>query len=296
MTPSRIGCAIWTLGATPDIATLRQHMEWVAGIGCTSVQPWAVNVEYTPCILDPELATPGVRREVIRLADDLGMTFSGFCAQLQGSETYGGLEEEEGLQARIDKTRDVLTLAVELGAPIVTTHVGRMPADPAAPAYQTLLRSVSAIARHAEQVGAIFAPETGQESPGELKAFLERIGSPALKVNYDPCNLLRFGSEEGTIDGVQVLRDYIVHTHAKDWNPRTRSATCGQGDVPWQCYLAALDAIGYSGVLAIEDESGNADMLGSIRQSFRFLSGSGTTPGSPATTSGNDPMQTSTHA
>lgn len=268
-----IGCAIWTLGATPDVATLRNHMETVAEIGCTSVQPWAVNVEYTPCILDPELATAAIRREVAKLPDETGVGFSGFCAQLQGSETYGGLEEEEGLEARIEKTNAVLTLAVELGAPIVSTHVGKMSADPAAPEYQTLLRSVTAIARHAEVVGAIFAPETGQESPEELKAFLECIGSPALKVNYDPCNLLRFGSEEGTVRGVHLLKDYIVHTHAKDWNPRTRRATCGQGDVPWNGYLQALQEIGYDGVLAIEDESGNDDMIASIRESYRFLSG-----------------------
>ena len=272
MNPARIGCAIWTLGPTPNIATLRRHMEIVAEIGCTSVQPWAVNVEYTPCILDPDLATPSIRREAARMSADLGISFSGFCAQLQGKETYGGLEEEEGLQARIEKTNDVLTLAVNLGAPIVTTHVGRMPSDPAQPAYQTLLRSVSAIAKHAENIGAIFAPETGQESPAELRAFLERIGSPALKVNYDPCNLLRFGSEEGTVQGVQILKDYIVHTHAKDWNPSTQRATCGQGDVPWDRYIAALDEVGYDGVLAIEDESDNEDMIASIRESFTFLS------------------------
>ena len=246
-------------------------METVAEIGCTSVQPWAVNVEYTPCILDPELATPSIRREVAALPAELGIEFSGFCAQLQGRETYGGLEEEEGLDARIEKTNAVLTLAVELGAPIVSTHVGRMPADTAAPEYQTLLRSVTAIARHAEEVGAIFAPETGQETPEELRAFIERIGSPALKVNYDPCNLLRFGSEEGTVSGVHFLKDYIVHTHAKDWNPRTRRATCGQGDVPWERYFAALQEIGYDGVLAIEDESDNDDMIASIRESYRFL-------------------------
>ena len=271
MNPSKIGCAIWSLGATPDVATLRKHMETVAAIGCTSVQPWAVDVEYTPCILDPDLATPAVRREVAALPGQLDVAFSGFCAQLRGRETYGGLEEEEGLDARIEKTKAVLTLAVELGAPIVTTHVGKMAADPAAPAYQTLLRSVSAIARHAEQVGAIFAPETGQESPQELLEFLERIGSPALKVNYDPCNLLRFGSEDGTVRGVHILKDYIVHTHAKDWNPRTLRATCGQGDVPWQRYFAALQEIGYDGVLAIEDESSNQDMIGSIRESYAFL-------------------------
>jgi sugar phosphate isomerase/epimerase len=186
--------------------------------------------------------------------------------------TYGGLDEEDGLDWRIQKTKDVLSLSVDLGAPLVTTHVGEMPEDTDSPAYQTLLRSVAAIAAHAEKVGAVFAPETGQETPEALKRFLETIGSPNLKVNFDPCNLLRFGSQEGTIRGVHTLKDYIVHTHAKDWNPQTRRATCGEGDVPWDGYIAALKATGYDGVLAIEDESGNEDMVGSIRASHQFLS------------------------
>lgn len=267
-----IGCAIWTLGPTPDLDSLRQHMETVGAIGCTSVQPWAVNEGFAPCILDPDLATPAIRREALKLSADLGIQFSGFCSQLMGAVTFGGLDEEDGLAGRIRKTNDVLSLSVDLGAPLVTTHVGEIPDEEEAPAYQTLLRSVGAIAAHAEKVGAVFAPETGQETPEALKKFLETIGSPNLKVNFDPCNLLRWGSQEGTIRGVHTLKDYIVHTHAKDWNPQTERATCGEGDVPWDGYIAALKEIGYTGVLAIEDETGNDDMIGSIRESYRFLS------------------------
>ena len=267
----KIGCALWTLGATPDVATLQKHMQAVAGIGVTSVQPWAVNEGFTPCILDPDLGTAQDRRDAARAAGDLGLSFSGFCAQLMGSRTFGGLEEEDRLQGRIDKTRAVLDIAAEMGGPIVSTHVGEMPEDENAPAYKTLLKSCGEIARHGEQAGAFFAMETGQEKPEVMKRFIERVGSPNLKINYDPCNLLRYGSEEGTIEGVHTLKDHIIHTHAKDWNPKTLRATCGQGGVPWKGYIAALKEIGYEGWYAIEDETGAEDMLGSIRQSFEFL-------------------------
>ncbi len=266
-----IGCALWTLGPTPDVKTLAQHMEMAAEIGCTSVQPWIVNVEYTPCILDPEVGTAADRREIRTIAEGLGLSFSGFCAQLQGAETYGGLEESEGLQWRIDKTRQALDTAAELGGNIVTTHAGVLPEDSSAPAYQTMLASVAEIAEYAGQLGVYFAMETGQESPQALKTFIETIDNPWLKVNYDPCNLLRFGSEAGTIQGVHILGDKIVHTHAKDWNPETQRATCGEGLVPWEGYIQALQDIDYAGVLAIEDETGNPDMIGSIERSYAFL-------------------------
>ena len=273
MSDLTIGCALWTLGPTPDVKTLAQHMETAAEIGCTSVQPWIVNVEYTPCILDPEVGAAADRREIRAIAESLGLSFSGFCAQLQGAVTYGGLEESEGLQWRIDKTKQALTTAAELGGDIVTTHAGVLPDDSSAPAYQTMLSSVAEIAAYAQQLGVYFALETGQESPQALKTFIETVDNPWLKVNYDPCNLLRFGSQAGAIQGVRILGDKIVHTHAKDWNPATKRATCGEGLVPWAGYIQALKDIGYAGVLAIEDETGNADMIGSIGRSYAFLQG-----------------------
>jgi L-ribulose-5-phosphate 3-epimerase len=271
MSSLKIGCALWTLGPTPDVDTLRRHMETAAAIGCTSVQPWIVNVEYTPCILDPEVGSEGDRSAAVRAAEELGITFSGFCAQLQGSRTYGGLEEEDGLDWRIKKTKQAITAAAELGGSVVTTHAGILPDNTKDPAYQTMLGSVGEIARHAEKVGVYFALETGQEPPQALARFIEKVGNPYLKVNYDPCNLLRFGSREGTVAGVAVLKDYIVHTHAKDWNPQTKRATCGQGLVPWRQYISALKQIGYDGVYAIEDETGVEDVVDSLRTSYQFL-------------------------
>lgn len=271
MSGMTIGCALWTLGATPDVAALARQLEIAAEIGCTSVQPWIVDFEYRPCVLDPEVGTAADRREVMKIAESLGLSFSGFCAQLQGAVTYGGLEESEGLRWRIDKTKQALKTTAELGGNIVTTHAGILPEDKSDPAYEILLGSVSEIAEYGAQVGVYFALETGQESPQALGEFIDEVSNPWLRVNYDPCNLLRFGSEAGTIQGVYALGDKIVHTHAKDWNPETRQATCGEGLVPWDGYLQALRDIGYDGVLAIEDETGNEDMIGSIRRSYAFL-------------------------
>lgn len=273
MSKMSIGCALWTLGATPDVAALARQMEIAANSGCTSVQPWIVDFEFSPCILDPEVGSAADRREVVKIADSLGLSFSGFCAQLQGAVTYGGLEESEGLRWRIDKTKQALDTAAELGGNIVTTHAGVLPEDRADPAYEILLGSVGEIAEHGATVGVYFALETGQESPQALADFIDQVNNPWLKVNYDPCNLLRFGSEAGTIQGVHVLADKIIHTHAKDWNPETRQATCGEGLVPWDGYIQALRDINYTGVLAIEDETGNEDMIGSIQRSYNFLRG-----------------------
>ena len=271
MSEMTIGCALWTLGPTPTVADLARQMEVAAEVGCTSVQPWVVYSDDWACILDPEFGSATDLREARQIADSLGLTFSGACAQLTGATTFGGLEERSGLRWRIDKTKRALATTAELGCNIVTTHPGVLPEDKTDEAWQVMANSCAEIAEYGASVGVYFALETGQEPPQALSDFIDEVGSPWLKVNYDPCNLLRFGSQAGTIQGVHVLGDKIIHTHAKDWNPDTREATCGEGLVPWDGYLQALRDIGYRGVLAIEDETGNEDMVNSIRRSHVFL-------------------------
>jgi L-ribulose-5-phosphate 3-epimerase len=259
----KIGVALWSLGKTPTEAELRRSLETTIEIGLNGVQPWCVGED---CVLDPDRCTGSQRRAMRELIASYGLQISGFCAQLTGPSHFGGLDEEEGLAPRVEKTKRALELAAEMGAPVVTTHPGAIPEDRSAPAYQTLLRAITEIARHGERCGGIFCIETGQETAEVLKSFLETIGSPNLKVNYDPANMLR----HGTVEGVHTLAPWIVHTHAKDNDPETRQATLGVGRVPWGPYLAALKEIGYDGWYAIEDETGK-DVVNSLKQGRVFL-------------------------
>jgi len=85
-------------------------------------------------------------------------------------------------------------------------------------------------------------------------------------VNYDPANMLWYG----VVEGVRILAPWIVHTHAKDYNPNTGRATVGEGLVPWDEYIGALRSINYSGWFALEDETG-IDVVGSLRRGRAFL-------------------------
>lgn len=270
MNELKIGLTIWSLGQTPDIKTLKNQLETAVNIGVEGVQLWCVDYASSkPCVLDPDRCTGKSRTEIKELIESYGLKISGFCAQLSGPTKFGGLDEETGLDKRIEKTKKALKLAVDMEAPIVTTHPGVIPNDRENPTYTIIRRSISEIARYSEDVGAFFCIETGMETSDVLKAFLEDIGSPALKVNYDPANMLHFGVDE-VVRGVKTLGEWIVHTHAKDYNPKTGRATIGEGLVPWDNYMNALREINYEGWFAIEDETG-INVIESVKHGKKFL-------------------------
>lgn len=269
----KIGLALWSLGSTSSEEELKLRLSTAREIGVRSVQPWCVdNSPEDICILDPDRCVGSKRRSMRELINSYGLEISGFCAQLTGPYESGGewpgsaFHDPRGLDERIAKTKKCLELAADFGAPIVTTHPGAIPSDASSKRYLTLRKSCSEIAKHAEDVGGIFCIETGQEPAEVLRAFIEDIGSDSLKVNYDPANMLGYG----TVEGVRVLAPWIVHTHAKDHDPKTGKATVGEGMVPWDDYISALKSIGYEGWYALEDETGK-DVVTSLKRGRKFL-------------------------
>jgi len=270
MSTFKISLAIWSIGKTISLDDLKRQLELANEIGVEGVQLWAVDYnEDTPCLLDPYRCDAKCRKKILEIIESFNLKISGFCAQLSGPRGFGGLDDPEGLDKRVEKTKKALELASFMGAPIVTTHPGRIPESHEDKTYRIIKKSIFEIARYAEDVNACFAVETGMEPPHVLRMFIEDIGSDGLGVNYDPANLLRYGVEE-VVKGVKELGKWIVHTHAKDHNPKTRRATVGEGIVPWEKYLKELSNQGYRGWLALEDETG-IDVINSLKKGRNFL-------------------------
>ena len=141
----RIGVTIWSLGLTRSLDDLIKQLEVIKEIGAGGVQLWCVDYgEKQPCLLDPERCGPDCRREVMELVSSYGLEITGFCAQLGSPRGFGGLDDPEGIEDRIEKTVKALELSVEMGAPIVTTHPGRIPDIKDDPTYK-VIRELSLI-------------------------------------------------------------------------------------------------------------------------------------------------------
>jgi L-ribulose-5-phosphate 3-epimerase len=223
----------------------------------------------------PENLTGSALADFKALVDDLGLEISALCGDLG----KGFLDAEQNKEV-VPRSKEFVDLAVKLGVRIVTTHVGFLPEDESAPERRVGVEAIRELAAYAHSKGCVFASETGPEAPTDLLGFLQEVDTPGIGINYDPANLIMLGPFDH-IGGVHVLKDYIVHTHAKDgiclmkkegtWNDFVE-LPLGKGGVVFPYYLAALDKIGYSGYLTIEREGGE-DRVGDVAHAIRFLRG-----------------------
>ena len=246
------------------IITASLPMELKAGLrkakemGAHGVQLWVAHNE-----LDPRNLSKSGREELIVYMDSLRLERSALCGDI------GGFADPATVDERIAHTKQMFDLCVDLRTPILTTHIGLVPEDKNGRAYADLVAAVREVADYAADRGGCFATETGPEPGESLAAFLGTVNSGGAKANYDPANLCMSGFDH--IEDVRVLKNYIVHTHAKDGLFRQeKEVALGKGDVHFPEYLAALRAIGFSGYLTIERECGD-DPVADIVEAIRFL-------------------------
>lgn len=239
-----------------------------AQLGAQGIQVYSTRGE-----MAPENMSPAKRREFLDLVKSNGLVISALCGDL--GQGFGNAEKNPEL---IEKSKRILDLAKDLETNVVTTHIGVVPADPEHPRYKIMQAACGELAEYADSIDAHFAVETGPETSATLKAFLDSLHSTGVGVNLDPANLVMVTGDD-PVGAVHNLRDYIVHTHAKDGiklldkDPEiiygikkddalvTSSAfeevPLGEGSVPFPAYLKALDEIGYKGFLTIERECGD---------------------------------------
>lgn len=236
-----------------------------AEVGGQGLQVYATYGEMAPENLDGK-----ARRDFLNSVKAHGLTISALCGDLGKGFTDPALNP--GL---IEKSKRILDLAVELETNVVTTHIGRVPDDPANETYKIMQEACHELAEYADSLKAHFAIETGPEPAARLRAFLDTLGSRGVAVNYDPANLTMCVDDDA-VRGVYELKDYIVHTHAKDGMRGTKppyiEVPLGQGDVRWDGYLKALNDVGFKGFLTIERECGETPEK-DIAMAVEFLKG-----------------------
>lgn len=257
---------------------IREGLKVAKDLGADGVQIYAVSGE-----MSPENLSSSARKDLKDYIASLGLEISALCGDLGGHGFQDGAANLE----KVEKSKRILDLAVELGTNIVTTHIGIVPEDPFSRVYEDMQKACEELGVYAKSLDAFFAIETGPETAATLKTFLDSLSTNGVSVNFDPANMVMVTGDD-PVEGVKLLKDYIVHTHVKDGaryklvDPRDvygalgygggvdhekiakmvtegeffRELPLGQGKVDFPRYFAALQEIGYKGYLTIEREVG----------------------------------------
>jgi sugar phosphate isomerase/epimerase len=206
--------------------------------------------------------------EFLSVLGRLGITITAVFAGFEG-ESYAdiptvcrtvGLVPPSTRRERALEFREIADFARLLDVPVVALHLGFISHDATSADYGQVVEVTRQVCDHCRSNGQSLHLETGQESADALLEFLRHVDRDNLWVNFDPANMILYGSGE-PIEALEKIGAYVRSVHCKDarWAKRPRvewgqEVPLGEGEVGMERYLRTLDRLGYTGPLTIERE------------------------------------------
>ena len=240
---------------TTALADVEQACRAVRELGFTEIQLGK---------LPDEFHSPPGRRRLAEILEREGLRAvalsivheGGSYANLDAVRRTVGFLPPETVEARVQFSFRCLDTVHDLGIPLVTTHVGLLPADHTDEGYVRVQRAVERVANYAHRNGAQYSIETGQETAQELLAFIDSVDAP-VAVNFDGPNFIAYQTQD-PIEALKVLYPRAAGVHIKDYlvpeAPGLLSKACrlGEGAGRVDDTLRFLQDNGYSGPLILE--------------------------------------------
>lgn len=176
-----------------------------------------------------------------------------------------GLVPTESRSKRIARTKTISDIAAKLAIDSLACHIGVLPEDPKDAAYTQIRDVARDLCDHCAANGQSFTLETGQEPAKVLLRFIEDVERSNLKINFDPANMILYGTGD-PIEALDLLGKHVISVHCKDgdWPPIDRpealgkERALGEGSVDIPRFVSKLKEIGYRGILSIEREEQDA--------------------------------------
>ena len=190
-----------------------------------------------------------------------------------------GLVPRKTRAERITRTKAVSDVARQLAIDSVACHIGFVPEVQDEPLYAEIRDVARDLCDYCAQNGQSFTLETGQEPAKVLLRFIEDVRRENLKINFDPANMILYGTGD-PIEALGVLAKHVISVHCKDgdWPSRETPTVLGnekplgEGSVDLERFIQKLKEVGYRGVLSIErEEPDHAKRTADIHKAVALL-------------------------
>lgn len=252
--------SVWPIGVFASVdAGLGVAWEVIRELGVPTIQLHAPNPDKrnaeTAKTLRGQLDEMGVRCTAV---------FGGFdgesYADIPTVERTVGLVPESTRASRLQEMRDISDFAKALGCDTVALHLGFVPHDAADPAYAGIVDVTRELCDHCASHDQFLHLETGQETAEGLLAFIDQVQRENLKINFDPANMILYGTGQ-PVEALRKVGHHVRSVHCKDgtWSDQPgvtwgAEVPLGEGDVGIRDYLETLRELRYEGPLTIERE------------------------------------------
>ena len=272
---------MWPIGVFASIGSgLGVQLDVVKELGIHSVQL---------CCPHKESRTAANAEAFLKKLAEIDVTISVVFCDFKG-ESYAdiptvkrtiGIVPRETREERVKEIREIADFAKILGCDAVGFHIGFIPHDTSDPDYAELLGIMRDLADYLKLNGQRFHLETGQETADGLFGFLTDLERDNVFVNFDPANMILYGSGE-PIPALRRVGKWVKSCHCKDatWSDQPgvtwgREVAFGTGQVDGKLFLQTLKEIGYDGPLTIEREipQDAERQKAEISQAMRFIEG-----------------------
>jgi len=173
------------------------------------------------------------------------------------------LDSQEEYEQHLEILRRCIRLARALGTNNVRGFTfWRKPSPTFEEARDTIVRKLREAASIVEDAGAYLCIEnessTYVASGVKLRDLIEDVGSPNVRVTWDPCNcLFDPGCEPPYPDGYEAVKDLVRLVHVKDAakvadERIAEHVPVGEGDAGLRELFSRLKRDGYDGYLSLE--------------------------------------------
>jgi sugar phosphate isomerase/epimerase len=260
-------------------------MLWAGRDSVAEIKSWGVSAGQLGIAGDYDLKG---NVEILKkeLADSDFRIVTAFCAY--NGESYADIptvEQTVGFippatrDERAARTLEVSDFAAAIGVKSIACHIGFVPEDHSDSEYIAVRDLVRGICDHAAKHGQTFVLETGQEPAPALLAFFKDIQRPNVGINFDPANMILYGTGD-PIEALGVLAPHVISVHCKDgdWPPKDQPKALGterplgKGSVGIPRFIAKLKEIGFTGSLNIERETDDhAARIADMHQAVGYL-------------------------
>lgn len=184
-----------------------------------------------------------------------------------------GLVPEQWRTERLTEAKSISDFARAMAVDVIGLHIGVIPEDDADHVIAVARELCDFAAANQQRVHL----ETGQESAETLLQFFRDVDRDNLAINFDPANMILYGSGE-PIPALKLVGEHVKSVHCKD---ATWAATpgkewgaevpLGKGDVNMKLFLQTLKEIGYDGPLTIEREISGEEQARDIEEGVALL-------------------------